>query len=89
MSSILIHTDPDVLAELRNISKGMAAMRQQFDQIMKAKGDRLNCEEFARFLGVHRNTLRRRLDSDRTMPRPGKDGKWLLSEVLEWQDRNG
>ena len=89
MSSVLIHTDPDMLAELKALAKGVLAIEQKFDQIMRAKGDRLNREEFARFLGVHRHTLRRRLETDRTMPRPGKDGKWLLSEVLEWQERQG
>lgn len=88
MATVVIHTDPEVLAELRHTSQRMDAMLQMFERIVLAKGERLNSEEFARFLGIHRNTLRRRLDTDRTMPRPGKDGKWLLCEVLEWQNLN-
>ena len=38
-------------------------------------------------MGVHRNTLAKRLTTDRDFPRPGRDGKWLLSEVIEWEQR--
>lgn len=88
MTTIVIHTDPEVLAELRSIRANVEALQQQLAQVLKAKGDRLNRAELARFLGIHRHTLRRRLDTDRTLPRPGTDGKWLLSEVLEWQSRS-
>lgn len=50
-------------------------------------GTRLNVQQFAERLGIHRNTLANRLKTDRTMPRPGKDGKWLLSEIIEWEQR--
>ena len=50
-------------------------------------GTRLNHNQLAERLGIHRNTLRQRLASDGTMPRPGSDGKWLLSEVIEWEQR--
>ncbi|MDD2846184.1 MAG: hypothetical protein PHT57_14655 [Rhodoferax sp.] len=50
-------------------------------------GTRLDREQLAQRLGVHRNTLRVRLAADRTMPRPGPDGRWLLSEIVEWEQR--
>ena len=50
-------------------------------------GTRLNVQQLADRLGVHRNTVTARLKTDRTMPRPGKDGKWLLSEIIEWEQR--
>lgn len=50
-------------------------------------GTRLSREQMCDRLGVHRNTLARRLDQDRTFPRPGTDGRWLLSEVIEWEQR--
>lgn len=50
-------------------------------------GTRLDREQLAQRLGVHRNTLRVRLAADRTMPRPGRDGRWLLSEIVEWEQR--
>ena len=51
----------------------------------RALGTRITREQLAQRLGIHRNTLRTRLASDMTMPRPGSDGRWLLSEVLEWE----
>ncbi len=57
-------------------------------QLMAAMlGTRLDREQFAQRLGVHRNTLRSRLAVDRTMPRPGRDGRWLLSEIIDWEQR--
>ncbi len=53
----------------------------------RALGTRITREQLAQRLGIHRNTLRQRLASDGTMPRPGSDGKWLLSEVIEWEQR--
>ena len=59
-------------------------------QLMAAMlGTRIDREQFAQRLGVHRNTLRNRLATDRTMPRPGKDGRWLLSEIVEWEQGKG
>lgn len=48
-------------------------------------GGRLNREQMCDRIGVHRNTLTRYMDQDKTFPRPGKDGKWLLTEVIEWE----
>lgn len=89
MTNAIIHTDPDVIDMLKSLSRSVTSLQSQMQQFVAAKGERLNCDEFARFLGIHRNTLRRRLDTDHTMPRPGKDGKWLLQEVIEWQSRHG
>lgn len=50
-------------------------------------GTRLNREQMCERLGVHRNTLASRMKQDRTFPRPGTDGRWLLSEVIEWEQR--
>lgn len=48
-------------------------------------GTRLSREQMCDRIGVHRNTLARYMDQDTSFPRPGKDGKWLLSEVIEWE----
>ncbi len=47
-------------------------------------GARLTRAQLCERLGIHRNTLARRL-IDPGFPLPGKDGKWLLSEVMEWE----
>ena len=70
-------------ALLDRIDKMTSAM-----QLMAAMlGTRLDRGQLAERLGIHRNTLRQRLASDTSFPRPGKDGKWLLSEVIEWEQR--
>lgn len=47
-------------------------------------GARLTRAQLAERLGVHRNTLAKRL-AEPGFPLPGKDGKWLLSDVIEWE----
>jgi predicted DNA-binding transcriptional regulator AlpA len=47
-------------------------------------GARLTRAQLCERLGIHRNTLARRL-SEPGFPLPGKDGKWLLSSVIEWE----
>jgi len=48
-------------------------------------GTRITRQQLADRLGVHRNTLTNMLGRDRRMPRPGKDGKWLLADVIAWE----
>lgn len=57
------------------------------ETLCSQSGTRLNRSQFAHRLGIHRNTLATRLAQDRTMPRPGKDGKWLLADIIEWESR--
>lgn len=52
----------------------------------RMQGTRLDRAQMAERLGVHRNTLARRM-TEPGFPRPGTDGKWLLSEVIEWEQR--
>lgn len=47
-------------------------------------GARLTRTQLAERLGVCRNTLAKRL-VEPDFPLPGKDAKWLLSEVIEWE----
>jgi predicted DNA-binding transcriptional regulator AlpA len=49
-------------------------------------GVRLTRAEVCERLGVHRNTLTSYIQH-KDFPTPGRDGKWLLSEVLEWEAR--
>ncbi len=68
---------------LERIDKMASAM-----QFMAAMlGTRLDRGQLADRMGVHRNTLAKRLSTDRDFPRPGRDGKWLPSEVVEWEQR--
>lgn len=55
-------------------------------ELAQAIGVRLTRAQLADRFGVHRNTLAKRL-KEPGFPLPGKDGKWLLSDVIQW-DRN-
>jgi AcrR family transcriptional regulator len=52
----------------------------------KLAGARMTRSDVCERLGVHRNTLRSYI-ADKDFPTPGRDGKWLLAEVLEWEAR--
>lgn len=47
-------------------------------------GQRLTRAQLCERLGIHRNTLAKRL-MDPNFPLPGKDGKWMLADILEWE----
>lgn len=49
-------------------------------------GARLTRAQLCDRLGIHRNTLAKRL-LEPDFPLPGKDGKWLLSDVIDWECR--
>ena len=68
-----------------------AAIAQRLDALTKAvllmsmqTGKRLTREDMCERLGIHRHTLRVR-SQERGFPQPDINGKWLLSEVLEWE----
>ena len=50
-------------------------------------GMRLSTDQLAERMGIHRNTLRDRLTNDPLFPRPDQNRKWLLSEVMEWEQQ--
>lgn len=79
------------LKELKSINEGL---QSQVDTLVHAvktlciqNGGRLNRQQFADRLGIHRNTLVKFLARDRSMPRPGDDGKWMLTEIIDWELR--
>ena len=71
--------------QLRQLTTAMAHMTTAMAHMAACLGTRLTRDQLCDRLGVHRNTLTRRLEQDRSFPRPGKDGRWLLSEVIEWE----
>lgn len=64
------------------------AILERFDRmerlIARLLGERLTREEMLARLRVSSNTLTDRVRRG-VVPSPGTDGKWLLSEVLEWE----
>lgn len=66
----------------------LAILTSTVQMLCVQQGSRLTRTQLSHRLGIHRNSLNVRLAQDRTMPRPAKDGKWLLSEIIEWEPRS-
>lgn len=71
---------------LQQVAMELAALRRDLASLHREHGTRLTRVEVCERLGIHRNTLRTYRD-ERGFPAPCKDGKWLLSEVIEWEHR--
>lgn len=67
-------TDDAILAELQRL-------REAVELLVRYIGPRLTREHVCLRLDVSRNTLAKRLEQGQ-YPRPGNDGKWLLSEIM-------
>lgn len=73
-------TTPSLLERLDRMTSALQTMAMML-------GARLTRAQLAERLGIHRNTLLLRLKNDAAFPRPGADGKWLLSDIIEWEQR--
>ncbi len=73
------------------IAQEVAQLRatvQSFHQTLASvTGARLTREQLAERLCVHYNTIPNWMKQDAMFPRPDRYGKWLLSEVIEWEQR--
>lgn len=49
-----------------------------------SSGQRLSRSELCTRMGIHRNTLSKRM-ADNNFPKPDQNGRWLLSEIIEWE----
>lgn len=72
-------------AQIAELSAKIDALTGAVKALCNQSGARISRTQLAERLGVHRNTLTNILERDRRMPRPGKDGKWLLSDVIAWE----
>ncbi|MFV0678590.1 helix-turn-helix transcriptional regulator [Variovorax sp. tm] len=77
------HRSTDVGHE---ILRRLARIEFTLLQIVRTRGLRLTRAEMCERLGVTSHTITYRVRRGE-MPRPGADGKWLLSEVIEWERR--
>lgn len=71
---------------IERLAVELAAMRRDIASMARIRGDRLTRADVCERLGIHRNTLRTYIEK-RNFPRCGKDGKWLLADVIEWEAR--
>ena len=72
-------------SQIAELSAKIDALTGAVKALCNQSGARISRTQLAERLGVHRNTLTNMLDRDRRIPRPGKDGKWLLSDVIAWE----
>jgi predicted DNA-binding transcriptional regulator AlpA len=72
-------TEAAILERLDTLAEG-------FTRLARLMGARLTRQEVCARLDIHRNTLRAYI-AEKGFPKPGKDGKWLLAEVVEWEAR--
>ena len=60
------------------------ALREAVLTLVKTYGPRLTREQMRQRYGVSNPTLNLMIEREE-IPRPGVGGKWLLSEVMEWE----
>ena len=73
------------MTEAQNhIAQELADLRQTVAALVQAIGPRLTREQMCARRGCHRNTLAS-LIARGTVPRPDEQGKFLLSEVIEYE----
>lgn len=72
-------------AELQALRAEVGALKEAVTLMARIKGERLTTAQVEERLGRTRQTIMamvRRGD----FPSPCKDGRWLLSEVMEWEE---
>ncbi len=67
------------------IAKRIEALTTAVMLMAQNTGARLTRAQMCERLGVCGKTLSDRLKRG-AVPQPGADGKWLLSEILEWEN---
>lgn len=60
------------------------ALTSAVQLLAASMGQRLTRAQLAERMGVHRNTISN-LIKDPRFPAPCSQGKWLLSEIIEWE----
>ncbi|MBB3637168.1 helix-turn-helix transcriptional regulator [Variovorax atrisoli] len=71
----------------REILRRLARIETILVQIVRVRGLRLTRAEMCERLGVTSHTITYRMRRGE-LPKPGADGKWLLSDVIEWEGRD-
>lgn len=74
------------MSEYQILRAQMDVMLQSFAHLARHVGSRLTRTEMCHRLGISGKTLTDRVRRG-VVPSPATDGKWLLSEVIEWESR--
>lgn len=75
-------------AQLQEILHRLDRIEALIVRFARVRGDRLTRAEMCERLGVTSHTITYRMRRGE-LPKPGADGRWLLSEVIEWESRSG
>ena len=62
----------------------LAILTDAVIQMTASGGQRLTRSQLCARMGIHRNTLRTRMERP-GFPTPDENGRWLLSEIIEWE----
>jgi len=79
------HTQSNTMSEAAILSR-LDSLTSAVAASLRISGTRLTRAEVIKRLGIHRNTLPTYIQ-EKGFPTPGRDGKWLLAEVIEWEAR--
>lgn len=71
---------PNMRREIDELRK----LRAEVQEVRKMLRMRLTRQQVCERLGVHRNTLASYIRDGR-FPPPSRDGRWSLTDVLEWE----
>lgn len=66
------------------LTQEIAALRHKVDALLDALGPRITREQLCKRRGCHRNTIPGLIDRG-IVPRPDVNGRFLLSEVMEYE----
>lgn len=73
------------MTELQALKEEVSALKEAVMLLARVKGERLTTAQVEERIGRTRQTITamvRRGD----FPSPCKDGRWLLSDILEWEE---
>lgn len=68
----------------QQLAQEVAALRQTVAALVQAIGPRITREQLCQRRGCHRNTIPSLMERG-IVPRPDANGKYLLTEVLEYE----
>lgn len=80
-------TTPDLLTRIDVLTQTVATLQEVVLQLTRLQGARLSRTQVCERLGVCGKTLTTMVRA-RRFPEPCADGKWLLAEVVEWEQRS-
>lgn len=69
------------------ILQKLDALERAIMSLAVERNAHLSRKDIMQRLGLSSTTLRVRLEEDREFPRPTKGGKFLLSDIIAWEQR--